>query len=371
MRAETGDVKLIFFTFTTHRTIFRALVRGVLRMKSLWIALCVFFTLSNAIAQTAANTAEIVYLNSEENRFYQLINQFRAQLDLPQLQLHVYLQNATKKHSEWMASQDFLTHYGPTQTKTPFQRMEEEGYVNYTSAGENVACGNSTAVATFIQWATSPKHLQNMISPHFRHMGISRAGTGRESCPYYWANDFGSFSDIRLDAPTITDVAKIQLAAESVVGSLNGKVIRLPDDVIPSTSSPSPAATPTARTLPTTDISMIQCTIPANLSKGILHFTPGVDTVLEATKSANSSGYTIKLSYIRNGEIGALVPLYIYGVSVVKSADFPMYAIFSAPGIRGGFSIQFNTQTNQAQFDPYNLNSGGASGSILCSLKMN
>ena len=82
-------------------------------MKLYLAVLCTWFSIANANAQS--NT--IIYLSAEENRFYQMINQFRAELNLPQMQLHVYIQNAAKKHSEWMAQQDFLTHYGPINNK--------------------------------------------------------------------------------------------------------------------------------------------------------------------------------------------------------------------------------------------------------------
>ncbi len=133
-----------------------------------------------ALRAHAQNT-ETIYLSAEENQFYQMINQFRSDLHLPTLQIHVFLQRAARKHSDWMASNDQLTHYGPLAGEPPFQRMAEEGYVNYVIAGENVSCGNGDAVKTFKQFAFSPEHLENMMNPHFRHFGVARAGTGNES----------------------------------------------------------------------------------------------------------------------------------------------------------------------------------------------
>jgi uncharacterized protein YkwD len=342
-------------------------------MKTLLLALSAWFAFSNAYAQTGGK--EIIYLSSEENRFYQMINQFRAQLNLPQLEMHVYLQNAAKKHSEWMTSQDFLSHYGPTNNKTPFQRMEDEGYSGYTYAGENIACGNGDPVATFRQWAFSPKHLSNMINPHFHHMGISRAGTGRETCPFYWTNDLGSFTNPKLDPAGVTDLNLIAQAVANVSGPLNGNVVQLPtDDSTQTASSPSPAnpdSNSGNTSAPTVaDASLIQCMVPYKLGKGILSSFLNTDTIVEATRNANGAGYTLQLSYLQNGQASSLAPVYIYNASIVKSQLFPLYLIFAAPSNRaGGFSIQFNTQTNQSQFDPYGVNTSGASGSILCSLK--
>ena len=128
-------------------------MKGEKLMKFVGIfALLLSTCMQSGFAQTAPSASDIVYLSQEENQFYILLNQFRSQLGLPTVQIHVFLQNASKKHSDWMATKDFLSHYGPD-NKTPYQRMEEEGYIDYTAAGENVACGNSDGLKTFRQWA--------------------------------------------------------------------------------------------------------------------------------------------------------------------------------------------------------------------------
>ena len=167
-------------------------------------------------------------LSAEENHFFETINQFRVQLNLPLLQIQWNLQNAAQKFSAWLAMTDLLTHYGPTNQETPFQRMEVEGYGNFTDAGENIACGNGDAIATFRQFAFSPGHLENMLNPHYHHFGISRSGNGSENCPFYWVNDFGSTSDDSLDPAEVTDLNLITQAVIQVAGPLNGKVVALP-----------------------------------------------------------------------------------------------------------------------------------------------
>jgi uncharacterized protein YkwD len=156
-------------------------------------------------------------LSQEEIRFSELINQFRQSLGLQKLIIHPALQNASLKHSEWMAKNEFLTHYGPMKNESPFQRMIEEGYLNYSMLGENVACGNSEAKETFLQWVNSPEHLKNMITPAFEHMGIARAGDGNEDCPFYWTNDFGSKSFEKMKDP-LPDAARIKLVIDQIIG---------------------------------------------------------------------------------------------------------------------------------------------------------
>ncbi len=187
----------------------------------------------HAHAQTAT-----VQLSAEEYQFYETINQFRANLHLPTLQIHTYLQNAAKKHSDWMAAQDTLTHFGPNPLEAPFQRMNLEGYVNYTIAGENIACGYSDAMSTFRQFAFSPGHLANMINPHFHHFGITRSGTGNEQCPYYWTNDFGSMTDTNQDPAEVTDLNLITQAIVAVSGPLDGNVVHLPSAATPEPTTP-------------------------------------------------------------------------------------------------------------------------------------
>jgi len=335
-------------------------------MKTLIIALLGLGWMLNASAQDTKNTT-IVYLSAEENHLYQMINQFRAQLNLPQLQIHVYLQNAAKKHSEWMAQQDFLNHYGPLDHETPFQRMEDEGYTHYTYAGENIACGSGDPVVTFRQWAFSPMHLSNLVNPHFHHMGIARAGTGHERCPYYWTNDFGSFSNPGDDPASVTDLNRIASAIEAVSGALDGKIVQLPS---PSPSTPTTPPPALGSGSPAPEASVIQCMVPYALGKGILTFYQNTDTIIEATPNANGT-YRLTLSYLQNGANTTLAPIHVNEAQVIRSPDFPLYLIFSAPGqIVGGFSIHFNTQTSQAQFVPY-APGAGSTGAILCSMKFN
>jgi uncharacterized protein YkwD len=332
-------------------------------MKFVGIFTFLIFICTSSFAQSSQNSGDIVYLSQEENQFYILLNQFRSKLGLPTVQIHVYLQNASKKHSEWMATQDFLTHYGPINNKTPFQRMIDEGYENYTFMGENVACGNGDALKTFRQWAFSPGHLSNMINPHFRHIGISRAGTGNEQCPYFWTNDFGSMSDPRLDPPSPTDVQKIKDAIESVSGSIPaGKSVQLPTEQQNGVSNNNDIPKKS-------EYSLIQCMIPYSLAKNVLTFANNTDAILEITPN-DSGNYKAKINYLQNGASTNFAPFLINNVSVVKNPNYPLILIFADGMARNSsFMIQFDTSKSSAQFDPYPSTLGN-SGSVICSYKI-
>jgi uncharacterized protein YkwD len=368
--------------------------------------------LLGGIAPTCFAQSATAALSPDEAQFARLINQFRQSLNLPRLDIQPALQSAARKHSDWMDSRDFLTHYGPFTNFTPFQRMSQEGYTNYYYAGENIACGNKDPVKTFRQWAFSPGHLQNMVNPHYHEMGIARSGTGNEHCPYYWTNDFGTYIDPSTDPIGTNDVNLIGQAIAMVSGAIpTGTNVSLNEaDEAPATVPvPIPTATPVVQWNPPTTapvttpaptpvpvqddsdliwqrlysqlasggasvsaqaapVAALQCLVPYAMGKGILTYYANTDTFVEATSNGNGT-YGIKLSYFQNGAESNLYSVMMSNLTITRNADFPVVTLFSAPGTRiGGYSIQVNTRTNQAQFDSYGV-SPGVTGSIMCNIR--
>jgi uncharacterized protein YkwD len=127
-------------------------------------------------------------LDSEEAKFLDLINTYRAQNGLSPLALSATLSQAAQWMSDDMASNDFLDHTD-TDGRDPFTRMQDFGY-SANSMGENVAAGNADAQATFTQWKNSPPHNANMLNATYQAIGIGRAQGGTYG--WYWTNDFGS-----------------------------------------------------------------------------------------------------------------------------------------------------------------------------------
>ena len=291
-------------------------------------------------------SAQAAPLDPEEGKFLDLINGLRNALNLPKLQIQALLQQSAENHSAWMATQDFLTHFGPTAQTSPFQRMKDAGYSNYTYAGENIACGNSDAMQTFLQWAYSPEHLKNMLSPHFYEMGIARAGTGKEQCPYYWTNDFGSFRDPNSDSAEVTDLSLIQKAIAKVSG-----INRMPSLNV-------------NQELP----ELIQCKVPYALGKGTFTQFEGVESTIEISRNGNQR-YEGRVSFLSPSKTVGIYPILLGQVSVIKSNDFPLISILSSPGSRmTGFSLLLNTQTLNAQLDTF-PNKTEVLGTVPCTLK--
>jgi hypothetical protein len=359
---------------------------------------------TNCFAQSAT-----AGLSPEETQFVAMINQFRLRLNLPRLDIQPILESVSRAHSVEMAANDRLSHYGPTPNYTPFQRMADAGYGNYYFAGENIACGNGDAVKTFRQWAFSPGHLQNMINPHFHEMGIARAGTGNEYCHFYWTNDFGSYVDPSTDPVGTTDLNLIAQAIAEVSGPIPpGTSVSITEAPTP-TPSPTPSPTPTpppviASPVPVVNpaptatpipydaqtiwqrlyaqlasggvtasvqvlpVTSLQCLVPYALGKGILTYYQSTDTFLEASGTAGS-GYSVQLSFYQNGVASALYSVSTDNETITSNPDFPIVTLFSAPGSRvGGYIIQVNTRTNQAQFDSYGI-TPGVTGSIMCNIQ--
>lgn len=334
-----------------------------MRLWSLWIlALCAFGL------SAVASAAPFSFSTQEESRFLQLLNGFRSQLGLAPVQVDPRLQAAAKKHSNWMALQDVLlnrsalSHYGPTPTTEFSERIHAEGYLRYSLIGENVACGNGDPDETFKQFAFSGPHLQNMMNPRYRQIGIARAGTGSEKCPFYWTTNFGAESQTNANTPLITDTVRIANAIDSVVDTRNEQGLT----TLQLLSNPQPQA-PSSSTPARLNI---ECAIGAKLGYGVLTWSQQLTTYIEIKPEASTN--LMRVSFAPENSSSTPNAQYasysVSGAAVVKNIYYPLVTIFSAPNNRlGGFMIQIDTTRGVGQFDPY-PGSGGKSGTVNCRL---
>lgn len=123
----------------------------------------------------------------------QLTNSYRQQAGLQPLRLNDTLTTAAYTHSLDMATHDFFGHVG-FNGSTLFNRLDAAGY-RYTSAGENIAAGFTTASTVVQAWMNSPLHRQNILTPFLEEVGIgfvfSPRDPGKLKMHYYWTQDFG------------------------------------------------------------------------------------------------------------------------------------------------------------------------------------
>jgi uncharacterized protein YkwD len=149
------------------------------------------FAVVAPLAAVAQTTAPV--LDEEEAAFLATINDYRRQQGLQPLAVSPILTNAAKWMAEDMANRDYFSHTDSL-GRAPDARLQAFGYPQNVWWGENIAAGNWTAAATFVQWRDSAGHNANMLNPNFTVIGIGRKyGSGRYG--WYWVTDFGSYAD--------------------------------------------------------------------------------------------------------------------------------------------------------------------------------
>lgn len=148
----------------------------------------------NAVEVEGSPKSQDATLDKEESAFLGLINEYRAQNGLSKLTPTRSLNGAAHWMSADMATYNYFDHedrFG----RSPFDRMAVFLYKYNTSMAENIAAGNSSAKATFVQWKNSPGHNKNMLGKNFRAIGIARAYNENSTYRWYWTTDFGGFVD--------------------------------------------------------------------------------------------------------------------------------------------------------------------------------
>ncbi|MCR9160562.1 MAG: CAP domain-containing protein [Nannocystaceae bacterium] len=133
-----------------------------------------------------------------ENEILEIVNQRRAEGancgsagsfgPAAPLSMDPALRCAARVHSKDMVDRNFFDHTNPS-GESPFQRMAEAGY-SYSTAGENIAAGNSTAAATMQQWMDSDGHCGNIMNPDFTELGVGYYPGGQYG--HVWTQNFGA-----------------------------------------------------------------------------------------------------------------------------------------------------------------------------------
>lgn len=153
----------------------------------------------SASAATVDTNAQC--LNTNEQQFLKLINDYRASKGLGALKVSRALNVAAWKHSTDMGKRKYFSH----DTKLPlpagqsgptaWDRMKDAGYGYNTWKAENIAAGYGTAQAVFTGWKNSAGHNKNMLNPNLKVIGIGYARVDGSPYTYYWTTDFGGYVD--------------------------------------------------------------------------------------------------------------------------------------------------------------------------------
>jgi uncharacterized YkwD family protein len=115
-------------------------------------------------AQTNTGT-----LSAQEQQMIKLVNDARAQNNLPPLKVDIQLANVARTKAQDMIDNNYFSHNSP-KYGSPFDMMKSFG-ISFVSAGENIA-GNQTVQAAENALMNSPGHRKNILSPDYTHIGI-------------------------------------------------------------------------------------------------------------------------------------------------------------------------------------------------------
>lgn len=112
-----------------------------------------------------------------------LVNVERKKAGLAALAVDAKLTEVAQLKSQDMQSKKYFSHTSPTYG-SPFDMMKKLG-VNYKSAGENIAMGQTSAKQVVDAWMNSAGHRANILDSKFTHIGVGYVKKG-----HYWTQMF-------------------------------------------------------------------------------------------------------------------------------------------------------------------------------------
>ena len=110
-----------------------------------------------------------VSLTEEENKTLELINKYREQNGLNELEPFLELQEVSKLKAEDIVENNYFSHTSPNLGST-FDLIKSQG-IKYKVAGENLA-GNITPKRAVEAWINSKTHRENILEDRFEYTGI-------------------------------------------------------------------------------------------------------------------------------------------------------------------------------------------------------
>ena len=119
--------------------------------------------------------------DAEVAAFVDLVNDHRGSIGATALIWDDRVAQVALAHSQDMATRGFFSHTNPDGL-SPFDRLSAAG-ISYTTAGENIAYGFSSATSVYQAWMGSSGHRANIENPAYTHHGVGRYGT-------YWTHLF-------------------------------------------------------------------------------------------------------------------------------------------------------------------------------------
>lgn len=111
-----------------------------------------------------------------QTRVVQLTNQERQKNGLNALIMDTKVSKVAQTKAEDMASNNYFSHTSPTYG-SPFKMLKDFG-VDYKTAAENIAQGQTTPEQVVNSWMNSSGHRQNILSKDITHIGVGYSKDG-------------------------------------------------------------------------------------------------------------------------------------------------------------------------------------------------
>ncbi|HID86117.1 MAG TPA: CAP domain-containing protein [Anaerolineae bacterium] len=119
-----------------------------------------------------------------ERRLMELINQERASQGPWALAVEGRLMQAARRHSQDMATNDFVRHTG-SDGSSPLDRMWAAGYP-VGRGNELLAADSEDPSSVLAQWMQSTFHHDILMDPEFVHIGVGYAFNSDATYDHYW-----------------------------------------------------------------------------------------------------------------------------------------------------------------------------------------
>lgn len=132
---------------------------------------------------TGSGTVGTFNPETAKSDVFNSVNNERAKNGLGSLERHSGLDTVAHDHSLDMQSMSNLSHTGSDGSGVG-ERISRAG-ISYSTAGENVARGQTSAQQVMNSWMDSPGHRANILNPAYTHIGIGVVTPG-----YWWTQVF-------------------------------------------------------------------------------------------------------------------------------------------------------------------------------------
>lgn len=133
--------------------------------------------------QEQQNQEQSQQLNEFEQQVVELTNSEREKHGLSPLKVDEELSKVAREKSRDMAANNYFAHNSPTYG-SPFDMMQSYG-VDYSTAGENIAKGQTTPEQVVNGWMNSEGHRANILNANFTHIGVGYVEDGN-----HWTQQF-------------------------------------------------------------------------------------------------------------------------------------------------------------------------------------